>query len=74
MINTEFEGVRIEAKSIHLGENVRFGKNVDIKINGDFHLGDYSRLGDNVKIRGNNIHFGDHLYHSSGLVIGGGGC
>jgi len=65
--------VRIEAKEIKIGEKVRFGENIDIKVNGVFEIGDFSRLGDNVKIRGNSIHFGEHLYHSSGLVIGGGG-
>jgi acetyltransferase-like isoleucine patch superfamily enzyme len=61
----------IEAKSIHIGERVTFG-NVDIKINGEFYIGNDSHLGD-CEIRGNNIHFGSHLYVSKGLRVGGGG-
>ena len=65
--------VHIEAEEIRIGKNVRWGKNIDVKVRGIFEIGDFSRLGDDVKIRGNNIHFGKHLYHSSGLVVGGGG-
>ena len=65
--------VWIKAKDIEIGEDVIFGDNINIEINGTFKIGDYSKLGDNVHIRGNNVHFGDHLYHSSGLRVGGGG-
>jgi len=63
----------IKAQTIRLGRGVSFGKNVDIQVFGEFSIGDYSRLGDDVKIRGNNVKFGKHLYHSRGLNIGGGG-
>lgn len=65
--------VLIKAKSIDIGTNVSFGGNINIDIRGDFSIGDRSRLGNDVKIEGNNVHFGNDLYHSSGLVIGGGG-
>lgn len=65
--------VRIEAEEIRIGKDVRFGKDIDIKVRGVFELGDFSRLGDKAKIRGNNIRIGKHFYNSSGLVVGGGG-
>ena len=67
------QNVKIWAKEIEIGEDVIWGENINIEVNGIFKIGDYSRLGDDVQIRGNNIHFGDHLYHSSGLRVGGGG-
>lgn len=63
----------IGAAKITIGKNVTFGKNVDINVRGEFEIGDYSRLGNDVKIRGNNVRFGKHLYHSKGLDVGGGG-
>ena len=62
----------IKAKSVHIGTGSYVSEKADIQINGDFYLGDYSKLGP-CEIRGNNISFGDHLYHSKGLVVGGGG-
>ena len=69
----EKRNVRIRAADIHIGENVTFGSNIDVNVKGVFSIGNYSRLGDDVNIRGNNIIFGKHLFHSSGLRIGGGG-
>jgi acetyltransferase-like isoleucine patch superfamily enzyme len=65
--------VRIEADYIFLGEPVYLGKNISIKVRGQFLLGNYSRLGDDVNITGNNVIIGQHLYHSFGLRVGGGG-
>jgi len=62
----------ITAREQFIGKGVTFG-NVDIEVNGTFKIGDYSHLGDCV-IRGNNVEFGDHLYVSGGLKIGGGGA
>lgn len=67
------KNIRIAAKSIDIAENVSFGNNISISIKGDFQIGQHSRLGNDVNIRGNNIKFGEHLFHSSGLRIGGGG-
>jgi len=67
------KNIRIAAKSINIGQNVTFGNNVSISLKGDFSIGDFSRLGNNVNIRGNNVSFGEHLFHSQGLQIGGGG-
>lgn len=65
--------IRIVAQSIEIGDHVSFGSNIDISIKGEFSIGEYSRLGNNVSIRGNNVRFGKHLFHSQGLKIGGGG-
>ena len=70
----EDEGVFIQAGEIVLGTDCSFGKNVDIRCVDRFALGDRSHLGDDVKIRGRSVSFGDDLYHSSGLDVGGGGC
>lgn len=65
--------VFIQAKKILIDENVTFGKNIKVSVKGVFEIGSYSRLGDNAVIKGNNIKFGQHLYNSSDLNIGGGG-
>lgn len=65
--------IKIIANSIEIGEHVEFGKDIDVVIKGNFKIGNYSRLGDNTHIRGNHISFGEHLFNSSGLRIGGGG-
>jgi len=65
--------VVITAKSITLGEDISFGKNVSIEINGDFSIGARSQLGDNCNIKGNNVTIGKDFYNSGELRIGGGG-
>jgi len=67
------KNIRISARSIDIGHEVSFGNNISVSVKGDFSIGDYSRLGNNVNIRGNNVKFGKHLFHSQGLQIGGGG-
>jgi acetyltransferase-like isoleucine patch superfamily enzyme len=67
------KNIKIIANEIQIGSNVMFGKNIDVAIKGNFEIGDYSRLGDDTQIRGNNVKFGQHLFNSSGLRIGGGG-
>lgn len=73
LIELASKNIRIEAPEICLGENTSFGHNIDIKVRGVFKLGGHSRLGDDVFIRANNAVFGQHLYHSRGLRVGGGG-
>lgn len=67
------KNIKIIADKIKVGNNVSFGKDIDINIKGEFKIGDFSHLGNDVNIRGNNIKFGRHLFNSSGLRIGGGG-
>lgn len=67
------KNISIVADKIDIGTNVSFGNNIRIRLKGRFAIGDYSRLGNNTEIMGNNVSFGEHLFHSSGLRIGGGG-
>lgn len=67
------KNISIIANEIEIGENVSFGKNIQVRLKGRFSIGNYSRLGNNTEILGNNVSFGEHLFHSSGLKIGGGG-
>ena len=71
-INKE-KNIKITAKAIDIGYNVQFGNNISVMVKGVFKIGDYSRLGENCDIKGNNVIFGQHLFNSSGLRIGGGG-
>jgi len=70
----EQDGVYIEAKDILIGSEASFGKNVDIRCKGTFQIGDRSHLGSNVRIRGRNVSFGNDLWHTDGLDVGGGSC
>jgi len=65
--------IRIVANQINIGKSVVFGRDISISVKGEFRIGNYSRLGDNTQILGNNVIFGEHLFNSSGLRIGGGG-
>jgi len=67
------KNIKIVAKKISIGKSVEFGKNILVTVKNEFKIGNYSRLGDNTQIMGNNIIFGEHLFNSSGLRIGGGG-
>ena len=67
------KNIKIVANSIEIGKNVHLGNNISIALKGSFSVDDFSHLGNDIHIRGNNIAFGKHLFHSSGLRIGGGG-
>lgn len=67
------KNISIVADSIEIGENVSFGTNITVRLKGQFSIGAFSRLGSNTEILGNNVSFGEHLFNSSGLKIGGGG-
>lgn len=67
------KNIKIVANSIEIGTEVHFGNNISIALKGNFMIGNYSHLGNDVQIRGNNVSIGSHLFHSSGLRIGGGG-
>jgi len=71
--NDEVNNILIEAKNINIGSNVLFGKNVFIKVLGEFQIDDYSKIGNNSVIMGNNIKIGKWFYNSDKLRIGGGG-
>jgi acetyltransferase-like isoleucine patch superfamily enzyme len=63
----------VEAGEIQIAEDTVLGRNIDIRVKGVFRLGKRSVLGDDTVIRGNNIIFGEDLYHSGRLNVGGGG-
>lgn len=65
--------VEIKAREIRIGEGASFGRNVRVAVKGVFELGDFSRIGNDSEILGNDVRIGAHLFHSSGLRIGGGG-
>lgn len=69
----KFKNISIIAANIDIGNNVTFGNNITVRLKGDFKIGNFSRLGNDTQIFGNNVSFGEHLFHSSGLRIGGGG-
>lgn len=66
----------IEANDIHIGNNVKFGKEVNIKVRGTFKIGDDSYVGDRFNASGENIEIGKYFYNnptdSRGMIIGGG--
>lgn len=67
------KNVRICAKELHIGNQVSFGKNVNISVKGRFKIGDLSHIGSNTQMRGNNIEIGKYFYTSGDLRVGGGG-
>ncbi len=67
------KNIKIVADSIEIGKNVHLGNNISVALKGKFSVGDFSYLGNDIHIRGNNVAIGKHLFHSSGLRIGGGG-
>jgi len=69
----EDRNIEITAKEIQVGRDVSFGSNIKVSLNGVFSIGDFSRLGGDTEILGHNVILGSHLFHSSGLRVGGGG-
>jgi len=67
------KNIKIIAKEIYIPDSASFGTDIDIHLKGVFSIGEHSRLGSDIHIRGNNVSFGDHLFNSKGLRIGGGG-
>jgi acetyltransferase-like isoleucine patch superfamily enzyme len=67
------KNVKIIANQINIDEKTEFGKNINIRLKGEFRMGKYSNLGNNTTMLGNNVSIGMHLFNSSGLTIGGGG-
>lgn len=67
------KNIRICANILHIGENVKFGSNINISVNGKFSIGDMSYLGKDIVMRGNNIEIGKYFYNSGNLRVGGGG-
>lgn len=70
------KNIYIEANEIEIGNNVKFGKDVSIKVHDTFKVGDNSIIGDRFKANGECIELGEYFYNgptdSRGMVIGGG--
>ena len=70
------DGGFIEANKINIGDNVVFGKNVQIKVRGTFSIGSDSYVGDRFTANGENIEIGDFFFNiptdNGGMIIGGG--
>jgi len=68
-----YQNSSIEAKEISIGENCVIGKNVSIKVRGNFILGRCSTILDNVQIECQNFIAGEYLFLAKGVEIGRGG-
>lgn len=72
-------GSYIEAKNIQIGKNVTFGKDIKIKVRGNFSIGDNSYIGDRFVVNAESVTIGDYFFYiptdndGRGMVIGGGG-
>ncbi|MDC1429231.1 acyltransferase [Emcibacteraceae bacterium] len=67
------KNIYILALNITIGARVTFGRNINIRLHGNFDVGEGSHLGNNLTMTGNNVSIGCHFYNSSGFKVGGGG-
>ena len=70
------KNVYIEAGELLLGENLKYGRDIDIRVRGTFKIGDNSVIGDRFKANAEEIIIGDYFFNvptdSRGMFIGGG--
>lgn len=70
------KNVYIEAKELLLGENLKYGRDIDIRVRGTFKIGNNSVIGDRFKANAEEIIIGDYFFNvptdSRGMFIGGG--
>jgi acetyltransferase-like isoleucine patch superfamily enzyme len=66
-------GCTLRSAKITLGENSRLGDNNDIQADSLFSMGKTSQIGSQANIRGRLISFGDEVFITNGLRVGGGG-
>jgi acetyltransferase-like isoleucine patch superfamily enzyme len=70
------KNIYIEAKEIVLGDNLKLGRDIDIRVRGKFQIGDNSVIGDRFKANAEEIIIGDYFFNiptdSRGMFIGGG--
>lgn len=70
------KNVYIEADEIILGDNLKFGNDIDIRVRGKFQIGANSVIGDRFKANAEEIIIGDYFFNvptdSRGMFIGGG--
>jgi acetyltransferase-like isoleucine patch superfamily enzyme len=72
------KNIHIEAGELLIGNNVKFGKDINIKVRGQFQLGDHSIVGDRFTANAEEVIIGEYFYNgptdSRGMIIGGGGA
>ena len=72
------KNIYIEANELLIGNNVKFGKDISIRVRGTFQLGDNSIIGDRFTANTEELIIGEYFYNgptdSRGMVIGGGGA
>lgn len=68
--------VYIEANELILGQNLKLGKDINIRVRGKFQIGDNGTIGDRFKANAEEIIIGDYFFNlptdSRGMFIGGG--
>jgi acetyltransferase-like isoleucine patch superfamily enzyme len=66
----------LEAGELVIGNNVKFGKDYNIKVRGRLEIGDNSIIGDRFTVNAENVTLGEYFYNgptdSRGMNIGGG--
>ena len=72
------KNINIQAGDLVIGNNVKFGNDVQIKVRGRFEVGDNSIIGNRFTANAEEIILGEYFYNgptdSRGMVIGGGGA
>lgn len=72
------KNIDVEAGELVIGNNVKFGNDVQIKVRGRFEIGDNSIIGNRFTANAEEIIIGEYFYNgptdSRGMVIGGGGA
>ena len=72
------KNIHIEATDLVIGNNIKFGKDINIKVRGRFEIGDNSIIGDRFTANAEEVVIGEYFYNgptdSRGMVIGGGGA
>lgn len=70
------KNVYIEAGELVLGDNLKLGNDIDIRVRGKFQIGANSVIGDRFKANAEEIIIGDYFFNvptdSRGMFIGGG--
>lgn len=70
------KNIYIEANEIVLGDNLKFGNDIDIRVRGKFQIGDNGVIGDRFKANAEEIIIGEYFFNvptdSRGMFIGGG--
>jgi len=70
------KNVHIEGSEIILGDNFKYGRDIDIRVRGKFQIGANSVVGDRFRANAEEIIIGDYFFNvptdSRGMFIGGG--